>query len=248
MCCSTGSIVPSFWSAPSSLEISALRVPRHRLAPVDSFLTPLSPAKLPVSHPFFLSSPGTNFDFSDCCHQQRRSNLLICLFLCNLWNDYVVLFRFHPVTSKYGSWYAGCRALCPGPSSQEDRILAARSKNKRDQLRKKAHRSFLFFDKLRTEYAIPMLPANPFPWSCSILQVNTWEDHLMRDRFFHLFRPWKWVHLKASTYLDNKKGSLCLGWLWASGGLKFWVGLVQEHASCQLWFWGFEVSTLTKVL
>ena len=41
-----------------------------------------------------------------------------------------VLFCFHPVTSKCGSWYADCRALCPGPSSQEDRTLAARSKKK----------------------------------------------------------------------------------------------------------------------
>ena len=34
------------------------------------------------------------------------------------------------VTSKCGSWYADCRALCPGPSSQEDRTLAARGKKK----------------------------------------------------------------------------------------------------------------------
>ena len=40
---------------------------------------PLSPAKLPVSYPSFLSSPGTNFDPTDFCHLRRRTNLLICL-------------------------------------------------------------------------------------------------------------------------------------------------------------------------
>ena len=45
-------------------------------------------------------------------------------------NDLVVLFCFNSVTSNCGSWYAECRALCPGPSSQEDRTLAARSKKK----------------------------------------------------------------------------------------------------------------------
>ena len=34
----TGSMVPSLWSAPSSFEIPALRVPRYRLAPVDCLL------------------------------------------------------------------------------------------------------------------------------------------------------------------------------------------------------------------
>ena len=50
---SIGSMVLSLWSAPSSLEIPALRVTRYRLAPVDHLLVPLSPAKLPVSYPFF---------------------------------------------------------------------------------------------------------------------------------------------------------------------------------------------------
>ena len=50
---SVGSMVLSLWSAPSSLEIPALRVPRYRLAPVDHLLVPLSPAKLPVSYLFF---------------------------------------------------------------------------------------------------------------------------------------------------------------------------------------------------
>ena len=50
---SVGSMVLSLWSAPSSLEIPALRVPRYRLAPVDHLLVPLSPAKLPVCYPFF---------------------------------------------------------------------------------------------------------------------------------------------------------------------------------------------------
>ena len=50
---SIGSMVLSPWSAPSSLEIPALRVPRCRLAPVDYLLVPLSPTKLPVSYPFF---------------------------------------------------------------------------------------------------------------------------------------------------------------------------------------------------
>ena len=36
-CFSTGSMVLSLWSAPSSFEIPALRVPRYRLAPVDCF-------------------------------------------------------------------------------------------------------------------------------------------------------------------------------------------------------------------
>ena len=43
-------------------------------------------------------------------------------------NDYVALFCFNSVTSSCGSWYPDCRALCPGPSSQEDRTLAARIK------------------------------------------------------------------------------------------------------------------------
>ena len=127
---STGSMVLSFWSAPSSLEIPALRVPRYRLAP--------SPAKLPVSYPFFLSSPCTNFDPTDFCHLRRRSNLLIYLFAIFGLNDNVVLFCFNSVTSKCGSWYADCRALCPGPSSQEDRTLAAWSKKKISFIRKPA--------------------------------------------------------------------------------------------------------------
>ena len=40
-------------------------------------------------------------------------------------------------------------------------------------------------------------------------------------------------------WIIRKVPSLCLGWLWASGGLKFWVGLVQEHAIAVSF--GFEV-------
>ena len=62
---------------------------------------------------------------------RHRFNLLICLFAIFGLNDLVVLFCFNSVTSNCGSWYADCRALCPGPSSQEDRTLAARSKKKK---------------------------------------------------------------------------------------------------------------------
>ena len=44
---STGSMVPFPWSAPSSIEIPALRVPRYRLAPVDCFLSSSVTGKAP---------------------------------------------------------------------------------------------------------------------------------------------------------------------------------------------------------
>ena len=95
--------------SPFDLHLPRLRFPTYGFLATGSprltgFLAPLSPAKLPVSYPFFLSSPCTNFDPTDFCHLRRRSNLLICLF----------------------------GALCPGPSSQEDRTLAAWSKKKRN--------------------------------------------------------------------------------------------------------------------
>ena len=46
-CFSTGSMVPSLWSAPSSFEIPALRVPRYRLAPVDCFFSSSVTGKAP---------------------------------------------------------------------------------------------------------------------------------------------------------------------------------------------------------
>ena len=46
-------------------------------------------------------------------------------------DNQVVLCCFNSVTSNCGLWYADCRALCPEPSSQEDRTLAARSKKKK---------------------------------------------------------------------------------------------------------------------
>ena len=123
------------WCPLFDLHLPRLRFPIYGFLATGSprltaFLAPLSPAKLPVSYPFFLSSPGTNFGPTDFCHLRRRSNLLICLFAIFGLNDYVVLFCFNSVTSKCGSWYADCRALCPGPSSQEDRALAAWSKKK----------------------------------------------------------------------------------------------------------------------
>ena len=67
---------------------------------LTAFLAPLSPAKLPVSYPFFLSSPCTDFDPTDVCHLRRRFNLLICLFAIFGLNDNVVLFCFNSVTSS----------------------------------------------------------------------------------------------------------------------------------------------------
>ena len=52
------------------------------------------------------------------------------LFDCNFGlNDFVVLFCFYSVSSNCGLWYADCRTLCPGPSSQ-DRTLSARREKK----------------------------------------------------------------------------------------------------------------------
>ena len=70
------------------------------------------------------------FDPTDFCHLQRRSNHLICLIAFFGLNDWVVRFCFNLFTSNCGICYADWRALCPGPSSQEDRTLAARSKKK----------------------------------------------------------------------------------------------------------------------
>ena len=90
------------WSPLFDLHLPRLRFPPYGFLATGSprltaFLAPLSPAKLPVSYPFFLSSPCTNFDPTDFCHLRRRSNLLICLFAIFGLNDYVVLFCFNSV-------------------------------------------------------------------------------------------------------------------------------------------------------
>ena len=54
---------------------------------------------------FTFQTPFTNFESTDFCHLQRRSNLLICLFAIFGLNDYVVLFCFNSITSNCGSWY-----------------------------------------------------------------------------------------------------------------------------------------------
>ena len=59
------------------------------------------------------------FDPTDFCHLRRRSNLLICLIAIFGLNDFVVLFCFNSVSCNCGLWYADCRALCPGSSSQK---------------------------------------------------------------------------------------------------------------------------------
>ena len=46
-CFSTGYMVLCLWSAPSSFEIPALRVPRYRLAPVDCFFSSSVTGKAP---------------------------------------------------------------------------------------------------------------------------------------------------------------------------------------------------------
>ena len=114
-CCFTGRPRPlgTGFSTGPWCPLFDLHLPRLRFPPygflatgsprLTAFLAPLSPAKLPVSYPFFLSSPGTNFEPTDFCHLRRRSNLLICLFAIFGLNDYVVLFCFHSVTSKCGS-------------------------------------------------------------------------------------------------------------------------------------------------
>ena len=59
-----------------------------------------------------------------------RPPTVICLFAIFGLNGLtcsVLLF----IASNFGSWYADCRAFCPGPSSYEDRTLAAWSKKKR---------------------------------------------------------------------------------------------------------------------
>ena len=98
------------WCSPFDLHLRRLKFPTYGFLATGSprltaFLAPLSPAKLPVSYPFFLSSPCTNFDPTDFCHLRRRSNLLICLFAIFGLNDNVILFRFNSVSSNCGLWY-----------------------------------------------------------------------------------------------------------------------------------------------
>ena len=96
-------------------------------------LAPLSPAKLPVGHPFFPILALHQFWPLRLLPKRRRIICLICLFAIFGLNGLtcsVLLF----ITSNFGSWYADCRAFCPGPSSYEDRTLAAWSKKKKLQV------------------------------------------------------------------------------------------------------------------
>ena len=118
-----------------------LRVSRHRLAPDWLLLAPLSPAKLPVGHPFFPILALHQFWPLRLLPMRRRIICLICLFAIFGLNGLtcsVLLF----ITSNFGSWYADCRAFCPGPSSYEDRTLAAWSKKKSSM----APKTSTFFD------------------------------------------------------------------------------------------------------
>ena len=90
-CCFTGRPRPlgtGFFNGSMVLSIDLLLPPLRFLTygflatgspRLTAFLAPLSPAKLPVSYPFFLSSPCTDFDPHDFCHLRRRTNYLICL-------------------------------------------------------------------------------------------------------------------------------------------------------------------------
>ena len=106
------------------LHLPRLRIPLCGLLATDSphltaFYAPLSPAKLPVSYPFFLSSPGTNFDLTDFCHLRRRFNLFN-LFVCNFW----------PECTNH---FVGFNSVCP--FAAYDMLTVGRSA--RDLLRKK---------------------------------------------------------------------------------------------------------------
>ena len=66
-----------------------------------------------------------------CSTVQKKSWDLFAIFGLNGLTCSVLLF----ITSNFGSWYADCRAFCPGPSSYEDRTLAAWSKKKNHETR-----------------------------------------------------------------------------------------------------------------
>ena len=103
------------------------------MGPVPSFdlLLPLSLAKLPVATRSFLSSPCTNFDSTDFCHLRRGYNLFLLICLFNFWPELLLMFCFASIQLRPISDYD----ICPRPSSQEDRILAAWSKNKHQDAR-----------------------------------------------------------------------------------------------------------------
>ena len=117
-CCFTGRPRPlgtGFFNGSMVLSIDLLLPPLRFLTygflatgspRLTAFLAPLSPAKLPVSYPFFLSSPCTDFDPTDFCHLRRRTNYLICLVANFGLNDKVVRFGFNSFTSNCGICYA----------------------------------------------------------------------------------------------------------------------------------------------
>ena len=95
-CCFTGRARPlgtGFFDGSMVLSIDLFLPPLRFLTygflaagspRLTAFSAPLSPAKLPVSYPFFLSSPCTDFDPTDFCHLRRRTNYLICS-VANFW-------------------------------------------------------------------------------------------------------------------------------------------------------------------
>ena len=111
-----------FRSAPSTIEIPNLRVPRYRLAPVDGFFKLLCHRQSSLlATRSFLSSPCTNFDPTDFCHLRRRFNWFFNLFVCNFWPERLKLFRFASIHLR--------------PISDYDMLTEGRSA--RDLLRKK---------------------------------------------------------------------------------------------------------------
>ena len=116
-CCFTGRPRPlgtGFFNGSTVLSIDLLLPPLRFLTygflatgspRLTAFLAPLSPAKLPVSYPFFLSSPCTDFDPTDFCHLRRRTNYFVWLQIFGL-NDKVVRFCFNSLTSNCGICYA----------------------------------------------------------------------------------------------------------------------------------------------
>ena len=106
-----------------------LRVSRHRLAPDDCHLLLCHRQSSLLATRSFLSLALHQFWPLRLLPMRRRIICLICLFAIFGLNGLtcsVLLF----ITSNFGSWYADCRAFCPGPSSYEDRTLAAWSKKK----------------------------------------------------------------------------------------------------------------------
>ena len=105
-----------------------LRVSRHRLAPDDCPWL-LCHRQSSLLATFFPILALHQFWPLRLLPKRRRIICLMCLFAIFGLNGLtcsVLLF----ITSNFGSWYADCRAFCPGPSSYEDRTLAAWSKKK----------------------------------------------------------------------------------------------------------------------